>query len=168
MPLQPHPALPLTLIAIVAMTPERIIGRDGKLPWHLPADLAFFKRATSGHPVVMGRKTFQSIGKPLPLRRNIVVTRDPTWSAPDVEVIHQPEDLPRLPGLDGTVFIIGGAEIYQAFLPLTDELWISRVHQEHPGDTRFPAFEHLFSAVEVLQQHPDFTVQRWRRQSNAD
>src|SRR5687767_12568304 len=74
------------LIAIVAMTPEHVIGRNGTLPWHLPEDLAFFKRTTSGYPIVMGRKTYESIGRPLPKRRNIVLTRDPAWSAPGVEV----------------------------------------------------------------------------------
>ena len=78
----------MTLTAIVAMTPERVIGRDNRLPWHLPEDLRFFKRATSGHPVVMGRKTFDSIGKPLPARQNIVLTRDHAWSTEGVEVIH--------------------------------------------------------------------------------
>ncbi|HEY8990640.1 MAG TPA: dihydrofolate reductase, partial [Luteolibacter sp.] len=104
------------LIAVVAMTADRVIGRDGTLPWHLPEDLQFFKRTTSGHPIVMGRKTFESIGKPLPKRRNIVLTRDPSWQAPGVEVIHSPAELLNLPDLGDTVFLIGGAEIYAAFL----------------------------------------------------
>ena len=79
------------------MTPRRVIGRDGGLPWHLPADLAFFKKTTTGHPIVMGRKTYESIGRPLPNRRNIVLTRDPDWSAEGVEVIHRPEDIDDLP-----------------------------------------------------------------------
>ena len=83
-------------IGIVAMTDDRVIGRGGTLPWHLPDDLAFFKRTTKGHPVVMGRKTYESIGRPLPGRRNIVMTRDPGWSAAGVEVIHSPSGLDAL------------------------------------------------------------------------
>lgn len=83
------------LIAVVAMDPNRLIGRDGSLPWHLPEDLAFFKKTTLGHPVLMGRKTFESIGRPLPKRRNIVLTRDRSWSHPGVEVIHSPDEIPR-------------------------------------------------------------------------
>lgn len=151
------------LTAIVAMTPERVIGRDGKLPWHLPEDMAFFKRTTSGHPVVMGRKTFESLGRPLPNRRNIVLSRDPLWSAAGVEVIHAPADLTNLPALGGQVFIIGGAEIYQAFLPQLDDLLVSHVVESHPGDTRFPAFETAFPWSEIVESHPTFEVRRWWR-----
>lgn len=153
----------LRLTAIVAMTPGRVIGRAGTLPWHIPEDLAFFKRVTSGHPVVMGRKTYESIGRPLPRRRNIVLTRDGSWSAPGVEVIHHPSELRGLPGLDGRVFIIGGAEIYAAFLPELDDLWVSHVFEEHAGDTRFPEFEADFPESELLESHQDFEVRRWSR-----
>lgn len=149
------------LIAIVAMTPERVIGREGDLPWHLPEDLAFFKRTTSGHPIVMGRKTYESIGRPLPKRRNIVLTRDTTWTAPGVEVIHSPADLAELEGLDDKVFIIGGAEIYAAFLDRLDELLVSWVFEPHAGDTRFPLFEEHFSQPEVIEKHDDFEVRRY-------
>ena len=97
------------LVAIVAITTDRVIGRNGTLPWHLPEDLAFFKRTTSGHPIVMGRKTFESIGRPLPKRRNIVLTRDPNWSAPGTEVIHSPEELAKLPDIRGTVYTSSAA-----------------------------------------------------------
>jgi dihydrofolate reductase len=153
----------MQLTAIVAMTPDRVIGRNGTLPWHLPEDLAFFKRTTSGHTVVMGRKTYESIGRPLPRRRNIVLTRDANWSAPGVEVIHSPEDL----GLSGTpgerVFIIGGAEIYAAFLPHLDDLIVSHVKECFAGDTRFPEFESAFPKSEVLEEHAEFVVRRWSR-----
>ncbi len=145
------------------MTSDRVIGRNGGLPWHLPEDLAFFKRTTSGHPIVMGRKTFESIGRPLPGRRNIVMTRDPSWSANGVEVIHQPQDLEKLEGLDGSVFIIGGAEIYGAFLPSLDEILVSHVLEDHPGDTRFPEFQNLFPHGELLETHAGFVVRRWTR-----
>ncbi|MFZ9937328.1 MAG: dihydrofolate reductase, partial [Luteolibacter sp.] len=148
----------LKLCAIVAMTPERVIGRAGGLPWQLPADLAFFKRVTTGHTVVMGRKTPESIGRPLPKRRNIVLTRDPEWSAPGVEVIRRPENLDGLTGLDGTVFIIGGAEIYAAFLPQTHELLVSHLTARHEGDTFFPAFEDQFASPQIIETHPEFTV----------
>ncbi|RPJ34543.1 MAG: dihydrofolate reductase [Verrucomicrobiaceae bacterium] len=158
----PH-LLKLHLTAIVAMTADRVIGRAGSLPWHLPEDLAFFKRTTSGHPVVMGRKTFESIGRPLPKRRNIVLTRDPAWSAPGVEVIHRPEDLKSLPGLEGRVFIIGGSEIYMAFLPEIDDLLVSHVFAPHEGDTRFPEFEQDFPNSELLENHAAFEIRRWKR-----
>jgi dihydrofolate reductase len=156
-PLKPH------LTAIVAMTPQRVIGRAGTLPWHLPEDLAFFKKTTSGHPIVMGRKTYDSIGRPLPKRRNIVLTRDRRWSAPGVEVIHEPEELERLPDLAGPVFIIGGAEVYRIFLPLLDDLIVSHVFEAHEGDTRFPEFGHMFADSELLETHEAFEVRRWRR-----
>ena len=155
----------LHLTAIVAMTPDRVIGKAGKLPWHLPDDLAFFKRTTSGHPIVMGRKTYESIGRPLPKRRNIVLTRDESWSAEGVEVIHQPDDLGKLAGLDGRVFIIGGSEIYAAFLPKLDDLVVSHVFEGHDGDTWLPRFENEFPAEEVLETHADFEVRRHFRTS---
>ena len=151
------------LTAIVAMTPDRVIGKGGTLPWHLPEDLAVFKRVTSGHPIVMGRKTCEAIGRPLPKRRNIVLTRDKTWSAPGVEVIHTPEELDALPELDGRVFIIGGSEIYAAFLPRLDNLLVSHVFENFPGDTRFPEFENLFPQSELLETHEAFEVKRWSR-----
>lgn len=150
----------IQLTAIVAMTPERVIGRAGTLPWHLPEDLAFFKRTTSGHPIVMGRKTYESIGRPLPKRRNIVLTRDPNWSAEGVEVIHRPEDLEKLPGLEGQIFIIGGSEIYAAFLPMLDDLLVSHVSENHAGDTRLPEFESGFPQSEILETHAAFEVRR--------
>lgn len=150
----------LHLTAVVAMTPDRVIGREGKLPWHLPEDLAFFKRTTSGHPIVMGRKTYESIGRPLPRRRNIVLTRDATWAAAGVEVIHAPDELAGLPGLAGRVFIIGGSEIYAAFLDTLDDLLVSHVFECHPGDTLLPEFEGEFPRCEVLETHADFEVRR--------
>ena len=150
----------LRLTAVVAMTSERVIGRAGTLPWHLPEDLAYFKRTTSGHPIVMGRKTYESIGRPLPKRRNIVLTRDPTWSAEGVEVIHRPDELAGLPGMDGQVFIIGGAEIYAAFLPLLADLLVSHVFDNHAGDTWLPEFEAEFPQSEVIETHATFEVRR--------
>ena len=145
------------------MTPDRVIGRAGTLPWHLPEDLAYFKTTTSGHPIVMGRKTYESIGRPLPKRRNIVLTRNTAWSAPGVEVIRRPQDLENLPGLEGRVFIIGGAEIYAAFMALLDDLLVSHVFAKHEGDTRFPEFKGDFPVSELLESHNEFEVRRWSR-----
>ncbi len=153
----------MTLTAIVAMTPSRIIGKSGDLPWHLPEDLKFFKRTTSGHPIVMGRKTYDSIGYPLPKRRNIVLTRDAKWSADGVEVIHSPEELSKLNDLPDQAFIIGGSEIYSAFLTHLDELIISHVKSEYDGDTRFPAFDDQFPHCELVEEFDDFTVKRWTK-----
>lgn len=153
----------MQLSAIVAMTPERVIGKGGDLPWHLPEDLKFFKRTTSGYPIVMGRKTYESIGRPLPKRRNIVLTRDRNWSAEGVEVIHAPEQLESLEGLDQRVFVIGGSEIYAAFLPHLDELLVSHLHRSHEGDTRFPPFEDQFPNSEVVEEFEDFVVRRWTK-----
>jgi dihydrofolate reductase len=147
------------LIAVVAMDPNRLIGRDGTLPWHLPEDLAFFKKTTLGHPVLMGRKTFESIGRPLPRRRNIVLTRDTTWSHPGVEVIHSPEEIPAS---DETIFVIGGAEIYKALTNRISEWLVSHVHAVHEGDTHLAAFEHDFPVVETVEEHAAFTVRRYR------
>jgi dihydrofolate reductase len=154
----------MKLVAVVAMTGARIIGKDGSLPWHLPADLAFFKRTTRGHAIVMGRKTFESIGRPLPQRRNIVLTRDPHWRADGVEVVHSLTELQQLGfGADETVFLIGGAQLYQALLAGLDEILVSHVHAAYPGDTVFPAFEHLFGDGEVIEAHADFEVRRYLR-----
>lgn len=152
------------LIGIVAMTQDRVIGHAGTLPWHLPDDLAFFKRTTSGHPIVMGRKTFDSIGRPLPKRKNIVLTRDQSWSHPGVLVIHDVSDLKNLTTEDEIVYVIGGAEIYQAFLPQTQELLITHVHGDHQGDTHFPEYAVDFPVTETVLEHAMFTVKRHLRE----
>jgi dihydrofolate reductase len=152
----------LTLIAAIAR--GGAIGKDNQLLVHLPGDLPRFKRLTMGHPIVMGRKTFESIGRPLPKRRNIVLTRDPKWSAPGTEVIHSPEDLAKLPDISGTVYIIGGAEIYKAFLPHTDALLVTHVLAPHEGDTYLPHFEDEFSHSTLIETHPQFEIRRWTRE----
>ncbi|MBC7979279.1 MAG: dihydrofolate reductase [Armatimonadetes bacterium] len=148
------------LTAIVAMGPDRVIGRDGKLPWHLPEDLAFFKKTTLGHPILMGRKTFESIGKPLPKRKNFVLTRDRSWHCEGVEVIH---NVDQISSLEGEIFVIGGAEIYLALRDRIDVWLVSHVHESHTGDTFLSKFEADFPRVETLEQHPDFTVKKYRR-----
>jgi dihydrofolate reductase len=129
---------PIPLTAIVAMDDASLIGAGNELPWKFPEDLRFFKETTTGNTVVMGRKTFESIGKPLPNRRNIVLTKNPKFQHPGIETIHSPEEIWDLPGLSGKVFIIGGAEIYKAFLPHTKELLVTHIPGTHSGDTYFP------------------------------
>ena len=150
----------MKLTAIVAMTPERVIGKDEDLPWHLPEGLKFFKEHTSGHPIIMGRKTFDSIGRPLPKRQNIVITRDPTWQHDGVETIHHPDELKQLEFITPEAFIIGGAEIYKIFLPVLDELVITHVHEPYPGDTFFPEYRDLYPESEILSKNVDFTIKR--------
>lgn len=122
---------------IVAMDPDRVIGRDNQLPWHLPDDLRHFKRITTGHVIVMGRRTHESIGRALPNRRNIVLTRQRDWRAPGVETCPDLESALDAAG-DGPVFIIGGAELFRIALPRTAVLHLTKVHRRFPGDVYFP------------------------------
>lgn len=152
-----------TFSAVVAMTPGRVIGKEGGMPWHLPEDLKVFRRLTTGHPIVMGRKTFDSIGRPLPGRQNIVLTRDPSWAAEGVQRILRLEDLFTLDLMDSEVCIIGGAQIYTSCLPALDTLYVSRIHQEYEGDTRFPEFEHFFSHKELVENFRDFDLWKYSK-----
>jgi dihydrofolate reductase len=128
----------VSLIAAVAT--NRVIGREGKIPWRVPADIAYFKRVTMGHSLIMGRKTFQAIGKPLPGRRNIVLTRDPSYQASGCMTARSLEEaLGHATGDE--VFVIGGAEVYALFLPRADRLYITHVDRAVTGDELFPAFD---------------------------
>jgi dihydrofolate reductase len=125
---------------IVAMDKNRTIGKDNQLPWHLPADLKFFKRVTMGHPIIMGRKTYESIGKPLPGRENIVVTRNQEYMLEGCTVIHSVEALIKFAEeKKEEVFVIGGAELFKATFSNADRLYITMI--EHEGDTFFPEFK---------------------------
>lgn len=125
---------------IWAMTKDRVIGKDNKMPWHLPNDLAFFRKQTVGKTVVMGRKTFESLGsKPLPKRRNMVLTRNKDWSHEEVNVLHSVDDVLDLAKAE-EIMIIGGAEIYALFLPYADRLYITRIDAALDGDTYFPSY----------------------------
>ncbi|SDZ60168.1 dihydrofolate reductase [Evansella caseinilytica] len=123
---------------IAAMGENHVIGLEGRMPWHLPNDLKFFKRVTSGHAVVMGRKTFVSLGKPLPGRRNIVVTRDRTFSPAGVEVIHSLEKIKDVRDTVEEVFVIGGATLYNEMLPFAEKIYLTIIHEKFAGDTLFP------------------------------
>ncbi len=128
----------MSLSIIVAMAANNVIGVDNQLPWHLSADLKYFKTVTMGKPIIMGRKTFQSIGRALPGRRNIVITRDTAWSADGVEVVHAPESALTAVSDVPEAMVIGGAEIYRALLPLVDRLYVTEVALEVAGDAFFP------------------------------
>ena len=121
---------------IVAYANGRVIGRQGRIPWHLPDDLQHFKRITSGHTIVMGRKTYASIGHPLPQRRNIVLTHSDEIDILGFEVVHSKEEVLAL----GDVFIIGGASLYRHFLEFAELLYITEVALDIEGDTFFPAW----------------------------
>lgn len=153
------PAAPPRLIAVVAMASNRVIGRDGQLPWHLPGDLKFFKKLTSGGTIIMGRKTYESIGRPLPNRRNIVLSKS-LESAP--EGCELARDIDAI-DIDGDAFVIGGAQIYAALLPRIDEIILSYIFEAHAGDTVLPEFEDDFEQVGVLLKTPEFEVRRYSR-----
>jgi len=128
----------MDIVLVAAMTRNRVIGRDGGMPWHLPADLAHFKRVTLKHPVVMGRKTFESIGFALPKRRNIVVTRSPDAVFKGAETAASlDEALTMLEGT-GTVMVIGGGQLYREALPLATRMELTLIDAEVEGDTTFP------------------------------
>jgi dihydrofolate reductase len=123
---------------VVAMTPAHVMGRDNRLPWHIPADLAHFRRLTIGKPVVMGRRTLESIGRPLPGRHNIVVTRASGYRAEGCTVAHDVEAALAAAGAVPEIAVIGGAAIFTALLPRADVLHVTFVHSEVDGDTFFP------------------------------
>ena len=148
------------MIAIAAMSRQRAIGLDGRIPWHLPADLQFFKRTTLGHIVLMGRKTYDSIGKPLPGRENWVLSR--TAKIPGVRVLHSLDEIPEPPP-EKNLYLIGGAELYAALLPRCTEILLTRVDLDTEGDAFFPPFEPDFDSGELLLSTDQFQIHRHRR-----
>jgi dihydrofolate reductase len=145
--------------AIAAMSLNRVIGRANQIPWRIPEDFAWFKKMTTGHILVMGRKTFESIGKPLPNRATYVLTRS-AFVHPGVQAISSltelPEDDPR------DIFICGGAEIYQLALPLCSDLYLTVIGQTVEGDTFFPPFEDQFELAAEILRRPDFKILHYR------
>ena len=123
---------------VVAMAANRVIGRDNQLPWHLPADLQHFKQTTMGKPILMGRKTWESIGRPLPGRTNIVITRDENYEAPGCVVVHSIEAALQAAAKQDEVMIIGGAEFYRQLLPRTNRIYLTRINEDFEGDILFP------------------------------
>ena len=146
--------------AIAAMSLNRVIGNSNQIPWHLPEDFKWFKATTSGHVIVMGRKTFECIGKPLPNRETIVLSRS-AFSFSGVKTIRSLEELPA-PVADHKVFICGGAQIYEQTLPHCSELFLTLVKREVEGDTFFPKFEDRFELVEEIRDTPEFKILRYR------
>jgi dihydrofolate reductase len=153
----------ITLIAAVAR--NGVIGVDGGIPWYLPADFAHFKTTTLGHTLVMGRATYDSIGRALPGRTTIVLTRDPDWRAEGVTTAASIEE--ALERADGDVFVAGGAAVYAAALPYADVQLISEVDLEPEGDTFYPAFDRTEWGEVSREPHEGFTVVRYHRAGNA-
>ncbi len=149
------------MIAIAAMALNRAIGHEGRIPWHLSKDLKFFKRTTIGHSVVMGRKTFESLGRPLPGRENIVLSRRPL-DLPGAICISRFEDIPD-GAPDRNIFVIGGAEIYAALLPRCAELLLTIVKRTPEADTFFPSFEDDFTMAGTLDEDADLEIRRYVR-----
>ena len=133
---------------IVAVADSGVIGRDNALPWHLPDDLKRFKRLTLGKPIVMGRKTYESIGKPLPGRQNIVLTRDANYRRDGVTVVHAPEAALHAAGDAAEIMIIGGSDLFGLFLPRAGRIHLTRVHGHIDGDVMWPALDDTWSVTE--------------------
>ena len=147
----------MKLALIVAVARNRVIGKEGKMPWHISEDLKRFKRLTTGHAVLMGRKTFESIGRPLPNRRNVVISATPQAGVETYRTI--PEALKALKDQE-KVFVIGGGQLYACLLDSADELYLTLVDRDVEGDTFFPPYEHLrgtrFREV-AKEEHEGFT-----------
>lgn len=126
---------------VVAMAENRVIGRDNDLPWHLPADLAHFKQVTLSKPIIMGRKAHEAIGRPLPGRHNIVMTRNPGYAAAGCTVVHSKEQAIAAAGAVEEIAVIGGEDIYRLFLPITDLIHLTIVHAAIDGDTWYPPLD---------------------------
>lgn len=158
------------LAILVAAAENGVIGKDGRLPWHLPDELKLFKSLTMGHTTVMGRKTWDSLEKPLPGRRNVVLTRQKDFEAPGALVLHAFEDIARLEKDEPPVFVIGGAALVEEALPIAEHLHLTRVHASPEGDTFMPEvdFEKWQLVEEKHHERDDrhqhaYTYQHWRR-----
>jgi dihydrofolate reductase len=147
--------------AIAAMAQNRVIGHQGTIPWHLTEDFKWFKKVTLGHTLLMGRKTFESIGRTLPGRQTLILSRN-EYSADGALSIHSPEEAEAV-SENELIWIAGGAEIYKMMLPKCSELFLTRVHKEPEGDTFFPEFEDQFHQIDTLESNDDFTIEHWQR-----
>jgi dihydrofolate reductase len=139
---------------VVAVARNGVIGRDNALPWRLPADLAHFKRVTMGHPIVMGRRTYESIGKPLPGRKNIVVTHNRSFRAPGCTVVGSLDEAWREAGDADEVCVIGGTTLFAETLPLADVIHLTEVEADVEGDTFFPPFDRREWDQREVARHP--------------
>ncbi|MBL8259309.1 MAG: type 3 dihydrofolate reductase [Candidatus Competibacteraceae bacterium] len=162
----------LTLIAALAR--NGVIGRDNGLPWHLPADLRFFKRTTMGKPLLMGRRTWESIGRPLPGRRMIVLSRDPAYWADGIEVVRSLDEALARAGAATELMVIGGAALFEQTLPLAERMYLTRIEAEVAGDVRFPQWDARRWRLAWEEAHAadarhawPYRFQRWERSSEA-
>ena len=167
-------------VALVAARSENgVIGHGGKIPWHLPADLKHFKALTTGHVIIMGRKTFESIGRPLPDRLTVVISRDTGYTRPEITVVNSPEAALEYaeqsvltPGArdGGDIFVVGGAEIYRLALPFAKRMYLTRVHAVVRGSVMFPEFSMEEWTLTESERHPsdvkneyEYTFEVWDR-----
>ncbi|MBP82895.1 MAG: dihydrofolate reductase [Verrucomicrobiales bacterium] len=149
--------------AIVGMASNRVIGKDGDLAWRLPEDLKWFKKLTIGHPIVMGRKTMDSLPNgPLPKRRNVVISRSVSQGPEGFEMVGSCEEAIELLKDEEAIFVIGGAQIYSEMIPQCEEVLLSYVFHPYEGDTFLPQFEEGFELAEVLHRDEDFELRRYR------
>jgi len=157
---------------MVAAAENNVIGKDNRLLWHLPDDLKFFKQTTSGHSIIMGRKTYESVGRPLPNRRNLIITRQARYTVEGAEVVQSLNDALARCTSEKEVFVVGGGEIYRLALPLADRIYMTRVHAVPEGDVYFPVLNpEDWSLVWSEHHEPDerhnvgFTFMRYDKES---
>jgi dihydrofolate reductase len=145
--------------AIIAMAENRVIGRENKLPWHIPEELRWFKRMTTGHVIIMGRRTWESIGKPLPNRETIVVTQTP------IEGVRTVRSLSEIDPANDSIdyFVIGGAQLFKEALPQCSDVYLTVVKREADGDVFLDPFEHNFGEPELIQDTAEFSILHFRR-----
>ncbi len=163
----------ISLVAAVAS--NRVIGRGGRLPWHLPDDLRHFRALTLGKPVIMGRRTFASIGKPLAGRRNVIVTRDPAFHAEGCAVAHDVDAALEAAGAAPEIVVIGGASLYLDFLPRAERIYLTEVHAEAEGDVFFPDLNAAdwieasreYHSADLRHEYAFSFVELWRRMPDA-
>jgi dihydrofolate reductase len=141
------------IVLVAAVARNGVIGAAGKLPWHLPEDLKHFKQLTLHHPVIMGRRTWNSLGRPLPGRRNIVVSRKPGFAAAGASVVASVQEAIALCADEPVAFVIGGAELYAAALPLADGLVLTEIQADYVGDTRFPDWDRAAWRIAARESH---------------
>ena len=149
----------MSLSVIVALAKNRVIGLNNTLPWHLPEDLKRFKQLTMGHHIIMGRKTFESLGRLLPGRQTVIVTRNPDYKVDGAIVVHSLEQAISVSSADSEAFLIGGAELYQQSLPLAKRLYLTMIDAEFEGDAYFPEIE--LDHWDLLEQQDLISQQGW-------
>ena len=153
------------LKAIAAMSLNHVIGKENTIPWHIPEDFKFFKQTTMGHVLIMGRKTYESIGRPLPGRKTVVLTQNPNKFKNElISTIQEIEELKNIP-LDEnqSIFVCGGAAVYKELLPHCSDLYLTLVNKEIEGDTLFPEFKHLFEEHATIQENDLFKITHYTR-----